>query len=58
MTGAATTDGLLGLVFGQGNRVAAGLGYRALFVAADRPSASRAGMLASSVPTGEVDDVR
>jgi hypothetical protein len=56
--GAATAASLLGLVVDQGNEVAPGLGYRVLFVAAaDRPSASRAGMLVSGRPTGEVGDV-
>ena len=58
-TTGATAAGLLGLVVDQGNGVAPGLGYTVLFVAAaDRPSASRTGMLASSGPTGEVGDVR
>jgi hypothetical protein len=58
--GAAAATGLLGLVVvDQGNGVAPGLGYRVLFVAAaDRPSASHAGMLASGGPTAEVGDVR
>ena len=57
--GAATAAGLLGLVVDQGNEVAPGLGYAALFVAAaDWPPASRAGMRASGGPTAEVGDVR
>jgi MFS family permease len=72
--GAAAAAGLLGLVVDQGNGVAPGLGYTALFVAAagafvasavalrgvaaaDRPPASRAGVLASGGPTAEAGDV-
>ena len=57
--GAAVATGLLRLVVRQGNGVAPGLGYTALFVAAaDWPPASRAGVLVSGGPIGEVGDVR
>ena len=57
--GAAAAAGLLGPVVDQGNGVAPGLGYTALFVAAaDRPPTSRAGVLVSGGPIGEVGDVR
>ena len=55
--GAAVATGLLRLVVRQGNGVAPGLGHTAVFVAADRPPASRPGVLASGGPTGEAGDV-
>ena len=58
-TAGPVAAGLFGLVVVQGNGVAPGLGYTALFVAAaDRPSASRAGVLVSGGPTAEVGNVR
>ena len=57
-TAGPVAAGLFGLVVVQGNGVAPGLGYTALFAAgADRPPASRAGVLVSGGPTGEVGDV-
>ena len=57
-TAGAVAAGLFGPVVDQSNGVAPGLGYRALFVAAaDWPPASRAGMLTSGGPSGEVGDV-
>jgi hypothetical protein len=57
-TAGAATAGLLGPVVNQNNGVSPNLGYTDLFVAAiDRPPASRAGVLVSGGPTGEVGDV-
>ena len=56
--GAVAAAGLLGRVVDQGNGVVPRLDYTALFAAADRAPASRAGMLAAGGPTGEVGDVR